>query len=100
MDLGVLLESRQGSPSSSRVGACTGAFLRAVAAVSRFPSRGSRDQGPYMTTGKTIALARWTFVSKVISLLFNMLSRSVIDFLPRSKRLNFMAVHRVTKRYS
>ena len=42
---------------------------------------------PYMTTGKTIALTRWTFVSKVISLLFNMLSRLVIAFLPRSKHL-------------
>ena len=41
----------------------------------------------YMTTGKTIALTRWTFVGKVISLLFNMLSRLVITFLPRSKRL-------------
>ena len=46
---------------------------------------------PYMTTGKTIALTRWTFVSKVMSLLLNMLSRLVITFLPRSKRLNFMA---------
>ena len=42
---------------------------------------------PYMTTGKAIALTRWTFVGKVMSLLFNMLSRLVIDFLPRSKRL-------------
>ena len=42
---------------------------------------------PYMTTGKTIALTRPTFVSKVISLLFNILSRLVITFLPRSKRL-------------
>ena len=42
---------------------------------------------PYMTTGKTIALTRWTFVSKVISLLLNTLSRLVITFLPRSKRL-------------
>ena len=42
---------------------------------------------PYMTTGKTIALARWTFVGKVTSLLFNMLSRLVITFLPMSKRL-------------
>ena len=41
----------------------------------------------YMTTGKTIALTRWTFVDKVMSLLFNMLSRLVITFLPRSKRL-------------
>ena len=42
---------------------------------------------PYMTTGKAIALARWTFVGKVMSLLFNMLSRLVIAFLPRNKRL-------------
>ena len=42
---------------------------------------------PYMTTGKTIALTRWTFVGKVMSLLFNMLSRLVIIFLPRSKHL-------------
>ena len=42
---------------------------------------------PYMTTGKTIALSRWTFVGQVMSLLFNMLSRLVINFLPRSKRL-------------
>ena len=42
---------------------------------------------PHVTTGKTIALTRWTFVDKVMSLLFNMLSRLVITFLPRSKRL-------------
>ena len=42
---------------------------------------------PYMTTGKTIALTRWTFVGKVMSLLFNILSRLVITFLPRSKCL-------------
>ena len=42
---------------------------------------------PYVTTGKTIALTRWTFVGKVMSLLFNMLSRLVIAFLPRSKCL-------------
>ena len=42
---------------------------------------------PYMTTGKTIALTRWTFVDKVMSLLFNMLSRLVITSLPRSKHL-------------
>ena len=46
---------------------------------------------PYMTTGKTIALTRQTLVGKVMSLLFYMLSRLVIAFLPRSKRLNFMA---------
>ena len=40
-----------------------------------------------MTTGKTIALTRWTFVDKVMSLLFNILSRLVISFLPRNKRL-------------
>ena len=42
---------------------------------------------PYMSTGKTIALTRWTFVGKVMSLLLNMLPRLVITFLPRSKRL-------------
>ena len=41
---------------------------------------------PHMTTGKTIALTRWTFVGKVMSQLFNMLSRLVVTFLPRSKR--------------
>ena len=42
---------------------------------------------PYLTTGKAIALTRWTFVGKVMSLLLNMLSRLVTTFLPRSKRL-------------
>ena len=42
---------------------------------------------PYMTAGKTIALTMWTFLGKVMSLLFNMLSRCVIASLPRSKRL-------------
>jgi len=42
---------------------------------------------PYMTTGKTIALTRWTFLGKVMSLLFNMLSTMVITFLPKSKCL-------------
>ena len=46
---------------------------------------------PYMTTGKTIALTRQNFVGKIISLLFNMLSRLAITFLPRSKSFNFMA---------
>ena len=46
---------------------------------------------PYMTTGKTIALTRRTFVGKVMSLLFNMLSRLVITFLLRNKHLNFIA---------
>ena len=42
---------------------------------------------PYMTTGKTIDLTRWTFVGKVMSVLFNMLSRVVVTFLPRSKHI-------------
>ena len=46
---------------------------------------------PYMTTGKIIALASWTFVGKVMSLLFNMLSRFVIAFLSMGKPFNFMA---------
>ena len=48
---------------------------------------------PYMTTGKTIALTRWNFVSKVVSLLFSMLSRVVITFLPWSKRLLISWLH-------
>ena len=48
---------------------------------------------PYMTTGKTIALTRWTFVGKVMSLLFNMLSRLVIAFLPRGKCLLLSWLH-------
>ena len=48
---------------------------------------------PYMTTGKTIALTRRTFVSKVMSLLFNMLSRLVVAFLPRSKHLLISCNH-------
>ena len=48
---------------------------------------------PYMTTGKTIALIKWTFVDKVVSLLFNMLSRLVITYLPRSKRLLISWLH-------
>ena len=51
---------------------------------------------PYMTTGKTIALTRQTFVGKVMSLLFNMLSRLVITFLPRSKRLLISWLHSPT----
>ena len=47
---------------------------------------------PYMTTGKTIALTRQTFVGKVMSLLFNMLSRLLITFLPRGKNLFMAAV--------
>ena len=48
---------------------------------------------PYITVGKTIALTRWAFVDKVISLLFNMLSRFFIAFLPRSKRLLISRLH-------
>ena len=50
----------------------------------------------YVTTGKTIALTRQTFVGKVMSLLFNMLSRLVITFLPRSKRLLISWLHSPT----
>ena len=50
---------------------------------------------PYMTTGKTIALTKWTFVGKAMSLLFNTLSRFVIAFLPRSWSFNFMAAFTV-----
>ena len=46
-----------------------------------------QNSHPYMTTGKTIALTRWIFVDKVMSLLFNMLSMLVMAFLPRSKHL-------------
>ena len=52
---------------------------------------------PYMTNGKTIALSRQTFVGKVMSLLFNMLSRLVIAFLPRSKRLLISWLQEETK---
>ena len=48
---------------------------------------------PYMTTGKTIALTRWTFVGKVMSLLFDILSRLVIAFLPRSKHLLMFIIY-------
>ena len=51
---------------------------------------------PYMTTGKTIALTRWTFAGKVMSLLFNMLSRLVKTFLPRSKHLLISWLHEIT----
>ena len=48
---------------------------------------------PYMTSGKTIALIKWTFVGKVMSLLFNTLARSIIAFLPRSKHLLISWMH-------
>ena len=54
---------------------------------------------PYMTSGKTITLTIWTFVSKVMSLLFNMLSRFAIDFLPRSKCLDFMAAVTISSKF-
>ena len=57
------------------------------ASVLRCPVFFIQLSNPYMTTGKTIALSRQTFVGKVLSLLFNMLSRLVIAFLPRSKHL-------------
>ena len=48
---------------------------------------------PYMTTGKTIALTRWSFVGKLMSLLYDMLSRFLIAFLPRSKCLLILWLH-------
>ena len=54
---------------------------------------------PYMTTGKTTALSRQTFVGKVMSLLFNMLSRLVITFLPRSKSFNFTAANTICSNF-
>ena len=51
---------------------------------------------PYMTTGKTIALTRWTFVGKVMSLLFNMLPKLVITFFLRSNQLSIFWLHAVT----
>ena len=54
---------------------------------------------PLMTTGKTIAFTRWTFVGKVMSLLFNMLSRFVITFLPRSKRLLILLLQSQSVRF-
>ena len=51
---------------------------------------------PYMTTGETVALTRWTFVCKVMCLLFNMLSRLVITFLPRSKHLKALRIFKFT----
>ena len=54
---------------------------------------------PYMTTGKTIALTRQTFIGKVMSLLFNMLSKLVITFFSRSKRLSNVILHTHTKKY-
>ena len=53
----------------------------------------SNSHNPYMTTGKTLALTRWTFVDKVMSLLFNKLSRFIIAFLPRSKYLLILWPH-------
>ena len=53
-------------------------------AVQKHQFFGAQLSHPYMTTGKAIALTRWTFVGKIMSLLFNMLSRLVIAFLPRS----------------
>ena len=52
---------------------------------------------PYMTTGKTIALTKWTFVCKVMSLLFNMMSRFVIAFLPKSKHLSISCTRDQTR---
>ena len=73
----------QGTQESSP----TPQFERINSSVLSFLHSPTLTISPYMTTGKTIALTRWTFVGKVMSLLLNMLSRLVITFLPRSKRL-------------
>ena len=69
---------------SQRIGASASASVLPMNIQDLFPYFLSH---PYMTTGKTIALTRWTFVGKVMSLVFNMLSRLVIALLPRSKHL-------------
>ena len=71
---GILKSLLQHHSSKASILQCSGFFIAQLS-------------HPYMTTGKTIALTRWTFVGKVMSLLFNMLSRLVITFLPKSKRL-------------
>ena len=73
----------QGTQESSP----TPQFERINSSVLSFLHSPTLTISPYMTTGKTIALTRWTFVGKVMSLLFNMLSRLLITFLPRSKCL-------------
>ena len=93
-----------GSFQMSQLFASDGQSIRVSAATSDFPRDSQHHSSkasilwlsvffivqlshPYMTTGKTIELTRWTFVDKVMSLIFNMLSRLVITFLPRSKHL-------------
>ena len=58
-----------------------------IASILRHSAFFTFQFSPYMTTGKTIALTRWTFVGKVFPLFFNMLSRFVIAFVPTNKRL-------------
>ena len=72
------------SPRDSQESSPTPQFKSINSSVLNFIVQPSH---PYMTTGETIALTRWTFVGKVMSLLFNMLSMLVITFLPRSKHL-------------
>ena len=73
-------------PSNHLILCCPLLLLPSVFPSIRVFSKKSLSH-PYMTTGKTIALTRWTFAGKVMSLLFNMLSRLLIAFLPRSKCL-------------
>ena len=77
-----LCDPRDGSPPGSTIHGIFQARVLEWVAIA--------FSDPCMTTGKTIALTRWTFVGKVTSLLFNMLSRLVKAFLPGSKYLNFM----------
>ena len=73
------------SPRDSQESSPTPQFKTSILHLSAFFT--VQLSHPYMTTGQTIALTRWTLVGKVLSLLLNMLSRLVITFLPRSKRL-------------
>ena len=74
------------TPQFKSINSLVLSFLYSPTLIS-MESQRVRHSHPYMTIGKTIALTRWTFVDKVMSLLFKMLSRLVITFLPRSKRL-------------
>ena len=75
------------SPRDSQVSSPTPQFKSINSSALSFLHSFFQLSHPYMTTVKTIALTRWTFVGKVMSLLLSMLSRLVISFLPRSKRL-------------
>ena len=85
-------EVAQSCPTPSDPMDCSlpGSFVRGIFQARVLEWGAIAFSSAYMTTGKTIALTRRTFLGKEMSLLFNMLSRLVVTFLPRSKRLNFM----------